>query len=141
MVAAGLESLKWLMNVQTGASGQFRPIGCHGFMQKGEAPALYDQQPIEAWASVSACISAFEVTANPAWIEKAKGAFSWFLGQNDLGQALYDSSTGGCRDGLMVDQLNENQGAESTISFMSALAELTAAISVKAVVGQAQVQA
>jgi hypothetical protein len=48
----------------------------------------------------------------------------WYLGQNQLQRALYDPSTGGCRDGLHADRASENQGAESTLSFLLALMEM-----------------
>ncbi len=61
------------------------------------------------------------------WEQHARRAFSWFLGQNHLQQSLYDATTGGCRDGLHADRMNENQGAESTLSFLLALAEMRSA--------------
>jgi hypothetical protein len=124
MVEAGLRSLRWLAEVQRSASGCFRPIGSNGFYRRGQQPAAYDQQPIEANAMVSACIEAFHTTRDPYWQAAARSAFEWFLGRNDLGLPLYDSSTGGCRDGLHEDRLNENQGAESTLAFLLALAEM-----------------
>ena len=54
----------------------------------------------------------------------ARRCFEWFLGRNDLGQPLYDSSTGGCHDALHPDRVNQNQGAESTLAFQLALAEM-----------------
>ena len=76
---------------------------------------------------VSACLDAHRVTGQARWLEHARHAFQWFLGQNSLEAQVYDASTGGCRDGIHVDRLNENQGAESTLSFLTALAELRAA--------------
>ena len=57
-------------------------------------------------------------------ISEARRAFEWFLGRNDLHLAVYDSTTGGCRDGLHPDRPNENQGAESTLAFLQSLLEL-----------------
>jgi hypothetical protein len=85
---------------------------------------LFDQQPIEAQATVSACIEAYHATSEMVWVAEARRAFEWFLGRNDLGLALYDSGTGGCRDGLHVDRVSQNQGAESTLAFLLALAEM-----------------
>jgi hypothetical protein len=34
---------------------------------------------------------------------------------------LYDFTTGGCRDGLHADRVNENQGAESTLAWLMSL--------------------
>ena len=73
---------------------------------------------------VSACLAASRATGDRRWAEHARRAFDWFLGQNQLQQPLYDATTGGCRDGLHVDRVNENQGAESTLSFLLALSEM-----------------
>lgn len=73
---------------------------------------------------VSACLEAHRVTGESRWVEHAGRAFNWFLGQNHLQQSLYDPSTGGCLDGLHADRVNENQGAESTLSFLLALLEM-----------------
>jgi len=123
MCEAGLTSLRWLMEHQRGTGGCFRPVGSPGFWRKGGAPAGYDQQPVEAAAAVGACLEAFNTTSDPWWRARARSAFDWFLGSNDLHEALYDASTGGCRDGLHTHRVNRNQGAESTLSFWLALTE------------------
>lgn len=115
--------MRWLIRIQTSESGAFRPIGSNGFYPRGAAPARFDQQPIEAQATVSACIEAYHATNDMYWVMEARRAFEWFLGRNDLGMALYDAGTGGCRDGLHMDRLSQNQGAESTLAFLLALAE------------------
>ncbi len=122
----GLEALRWLVRVQTSEAGALRPIGSNGFYRRGHERALFDQQPIEAQATVSACIAAHRATGETFWVAEARRAFEWFLGRNDLGLALYDPGTGGCRDGLHVDRVSQNQGAESTLAFLLALAELQA---------------
>lgn len=76
---------------------------------------------------VSACLAAHRVTRDRRWTEHARRAFHWFLGQNHLQQSLYDASTGGCRDGLHAERVNENQGAESTLSFLLAVLEMRSA--------------
>lgn len=124
MLDTGLRSLRWLLAVQTSPAGSLRPIGSNGFYPRGKERALFDQQPIEAQVTVSACIEAFHATGDRFWVAAAYRAFEWFLGRNDLGLALYDSSTGGCRDGLHVDRVSQNQGAESTLAFLLALAEM-----------------
>jgi glycosyltransferase involved in cell wall biosynthesis len=124
MVAAGRRSLEWLIGVQSSDEGYFAPIGCNGFYERGRAKAAFDQQPVEAWAMVSACIEAQRVTHDRRFSAAASRAFNWFLGQNQLQRSLYDANTGGCRDGLHVDRANENQGAESTLSFILALLEM-----------------
>jgi glycosyltransferase involved in cell wall biosynthesis len=120
----GLESLGWLASIQTTQSGSFRSIGSNGFYQRGGSRADFDQQPVEAQAMVSACRQAYGVSEQTKWAEEAKRAFEWFLGRNDLGPPLYDSTTGGCSDGLHPDGVSENQGAESTLAFHLALAEM-----------------
>nr|WP_078812542.1 glycosyltransferase family 4 protein [Prosthecobacter debontii] len=123
----GLMSLRWLASLQRTQANHFRPIGSNGFYVKGGARADFDQQPVEAQAMVSACLEAFRLTGDKTWRDEAKRAFEWFLGRNDLGISLYDAATGGCRDGLHRDRANENQGAESTLAFHIARAEMSAA--------------
>jgi hypothetical protein len=125
MVSAGLEALEWLATVQhCEIKGHFVPIGSHGFYSKKTEKARFDQQPVEACAAVSAFLQAYRATGKSRWRKDAWTAFNWFLGDNDLQVALYDPSTGGCRDGLHPDRANENQGAESTLSFLMALLEM-----------------
>lgn len=120
----GLRSLRWLTTIQTGEPGHFRPIGSNGFYRRGGRRAQFDQQPIEAYTHMSACLEAWHATRDDFWMKEARKAFEWFLGRNDLGQSLYDASTGGCFDALHVDRVNLNQGAESTLAFLLALQEL-----------------
>ncbi|HME07465.1 MAG TPA: glycosyltransferase family 4 protein [Bryobacteraceae bacterium] len=120
----GLHALRWLTALQTSEKGHFRPIGSNGFYRKGGTRANFDQQPIEAQATVSACLEAYRATSDLQWYEHAQRAFDWFIGWNDLGLELYSPVTGGCRDGLHVDRVNGNQGAESTLAFLLSLAEM-----------------
>jgi glycosyltransferase involved in cell wall biosynthesis len=125
MVSAGLEALDWLVSIQRcEVKGHFVPIGSQGFYSKTTEKARFDQQPVEACAVVSACLQAFRATGKGRWRKEAWSALNWFLGDNDLQIALYDPTTGGCRDGLHPDRANENQGAESTLSFLMALLEM-----------------
>ena len=124
MLSIGLRSLEWLEQQQRTADGYFAPIGSNGFYPRGGPKAEFDQQPVEACAMVSASLDAARVTSEKRWTEHADRAFRWFLGQNRLQQPLYDPSTGGCRDGLHPDRVNENQGAESTLSFLLALLDM-----------------
>jgi len=126
LLETGLKSLRWLVKVQTSGVGAFRPVGSNGFFRRGQERAQFDQQPIEAQATISACIEAYHATGDMVWVAEARRAFEWFLGRNDLGLALYDAGTGGCRDGLHVDRLSQNQGAESTLAFLLSLAEMQA---------------
>lgn len=123
MIDMGLRSLKWLLAIQT-EDGHFVPIGSNGWYEKGGAKARFDQQPIEPNSMIDACIEAFNITSDTNWIDSAVMCFNWFLGQNDLNMPLYDAKTGGCRDGLMADGINQNEGAESTIEWLLALMTL-----------------
>jgi glycosyltransferase involved in cell wall biosynthesis len=128
MIEAGIESLRWLVAEQHRGDGDvFVPIGSNGFFTEGKQKARFDQQPVEACATISACLEAHRLTGEQQWIEEAQRVFCWFLGKNDLQVPLYDASTGGCRDGLHPDRVNENQGAESTLSFLMALLAMRAA--------------
>jgi glycosyltransferase involved in cell wall biosynthesis len=120
----GLETLRWLTELQISEKGHFRPIGSNGFYSRGGTRANFDQQPIEAHSTVSACLEAYRATSDLCWYEQAQRAFDWFIGWNDLGVELYSPRTGGCRDGLHMDRVNRNQGAESTLSFLLSLVEM-----------------
>jgi glycosyltransferase involved in cell wall biosynthesis len=125
MTDVGLESLRWLLGEQHRTDEDtFVPIGSRGFYPKGSAKARFDQQPVEACATVSACLQAYRLTNEQFWLNEAWSAFRWFLGENDLSVSLYDATTGGCCDGLHPDRVNENQGAESTLSFLMALLDM-----------------
>jgi glycosyltransferase involved in cell wall biosynthesis len=127
MVAAGAQALDWLVAIQRSPDGYFAPVGSNTGVERGVPVAAFDHQPVEACAMVSACLAARRVTGARSWTEHARRAFSWFLGQNHLHHSLYDASTGGCRDGLHADRPNENQGAESTLSFLLALVDMRSA--------------
>ena len=120
----GLKSLKWLLKTQTSEGGYFRPIGSNGFYLKNGYKAKFDQQPIEAYSMLSACLEASRATDDKFWLESARMVFEWFLGRNDLGISLYDTKTGGCHDALHVDRINQNQGGESTLAFLLSLVEM-----------------
>lgn len=146
MVETSLKALGWLAEVQTAphpslsqpplpplrkgaieGRGHFVPIGSNGFYQRGGTRARFDQQPVEAQAMVSACLAAQAGTGEASWTQQAYLAFDWFLGRNDLHLSLYDPATGGCRDGLHSDRLNQNEGGESTLAFLLALLEIRVA--------------
>ncbi len=123
-VDAGLRSLAWLMKVQTAPSGCFRPVGSDSFGHRRKPPEPFDQQPLEATATISACLAASRADGNPEWRVGAARAFAWFLGSNDLSAPLADLETGSCRDGLHCDRPNENRGGDSTVSYLLSLAEI-----------------
>ncbi|MGB8029180.1 MAG: glycosyltransferase family 4 protein [Terracidiphilus sp.] len=125
MISAGIESLEWLVAAQhCGDPEIFVPIGSSGCFTEGGEKTRFDQQPVEACATIAACLQAYALTHHERWTDEAHRVFRWFLGKNDLQAPLYDATTGGCKDGLHPDRVNENQGAESTLSFLMALLEM-----------------
>ena len=123
-VEAGLRSLRWLTSLQTGPSGHFRPVGTQSFGRVRQRPKAFDQQPVEAAATISACAAAWRADDGAEWPAHAMGAFGWFLGENDLRTTLIDPETGSCSDGLHPDRANENKGAESALSYLLGLLEM-----------------
>ena len=117
----GLRSLNWLLENQTTPGGTISPVGNNGWFERGGTKARFDQQPIEAHALLEACLEAYNVTREDCWVVAARRCFNWFLGKNDLGKPLYDYETGGCRDGLEREGVNENEGAESTLAWLLSL--------------------
>ena len=125
MLKSGIDSLHWLTTVQTSSRGHFQPVGTDKIFERGSSKPVFDQQPIEAYSTISACLEAYLTTKDKHWHNEAEKAFQWFLGANDLGISLYEPENGGCYDGLHVDRVNRNQGAESTIAFLLSLYEMT----------------
>jgi glycosyltransferase involved in cell wall biosynthesis len=123
-VAAGLKSLRWLMALQTAPSGVFRPVGSQSFGDRRQQPRAFDQQPLEATATIAACLAAWRADCDPVWRGHAARAFAWFLGNNDLSISLIDLETGSCCDGLHPDRANENRGGESVVSYLLGLAQI-----------------
>jgi len=123
-VEVGLRSLRWLMSLQTTASGSFRPVGTKSFGTLRQKPEAFDQQPVEAAATISACLAAWRVDNGAEWSSGAMRAFGWFLGDNDLQTPLIDFDTGSCSDGLHPNRPNENKGAESVLSYLLGLVEM-----------------
>jgi len=123
-VDAGLRSLRWLMTQQTAPAGHFRPVGTAGFGERRQHPRAFDQQPVEATATIAACLTAWRADGDAEWKTIATRVFAWFLGSNDLSVALVDPHTGSCRDGLHPDRANENRGGESVLSYLLSLAEI-----------------
>jgi glycosyltransferase involved in cell wall biosynthesis len=118
MVDVALEALAWLMKIQQPEGDHFVPIGSNGFYERNGSRARFDQQPIEAYSSIAACLSAYHITKDNSWEHAARLTLSWFYGQNDLHMPLFSSLTGGCRDGLHLDRVNQNQGAESSLALL-----------------------
>jgi len=112
------------MALQTTAEGRFRPVGSQGFGARRMRPMAFDQQPLEATATISACLAAQRCDRDPAWRAGAGRAFAWYFGSNDLSLPLIDLETGSCRDGLHPDRANENRGGESIVSWLLAVTDM-----------------
>lgn len=121
MRQTGLRTLRWLLDIQTAEAGYLTIIGNKGWYPRGGTRAEFDQQPIEAMCLAEACNAAYAATRDEAWLVEIRRCLEWFLGRNSLGIALYDSSTGGGRDGLTAGGVNVNQGAESTLAWLTTL--------------------
>jgi hypothetical protein len=128
-IAQGVRALRWLATLQTAPVGHFRPVGTDSFGELRRAPRAFDQQPLEATATIAAAFAAWRATGDADWLETAKDAFLWFHGRNDLRVDLIDAATGACRDGLHADRANENRGGESAVSYLLALVEMQLAAS------------
>ena len=126
MLETGLRALEWLVGIQVSPQGYFVPVGNRGWYTRGGAKARFDQQPVEAHATIEACVEAYNVTRHERWMDTARMCLDWFLGRNDLRVSLYDPATGGCRDGLQSEGVNENQGAESTLAWLMSLLTMRA---------------
>jgi len=112
----GRESMEFL-DQDAFRDGFFRPVGCRGWRMRGAESALYDQQPVEASMSTLAHLAAYKVTGDESMLELARQSFAWYLGENSRNESLIDAETGGCYDGIMVEGLNRNQGAESIVGY------------------------
>ena len=120
LVQSGLQTLDWIIARQTSPEGRFRAVGTESFGRAYEEPLPFDQQPLEAQATVDACVAAYDATSERRWVEEANRAYRWYLGQNDLDMPLATMADGGCFDGLMPTGLNRNQGAESILALQLA---------------------
>ena len=123
-VFAGLRSLTWLTALQTAPAGHFRPVGSDSFGDRYRQPRPFDQQPLEAAATIAACLAASRTDSKVDWMAEAERAYAWFFGANDLATPLVDADTGSCRDGLHPDRANENRGGESVVSYLLSLADM-----------------
>lgn len=126
MVRVGIETLEWIAERQTSPEGRFRAVGTESFGRPYADPLPFDQQPLEAVATIDACAAAFEATGDVRWVEEATKAYRWYLGANDLDLPLATVADGGCFDGLMPTGLNRNQGAESILALQLASCAIAA---------------
>lgn len=113
------ESLKFLSSLVL-IDKKLVLIGHKGWHNRDGKRAFYDQQPVDTSSMVEVYLTAFNVTKERHYLEKAITAFNWFLGKNSINQVVYDESSGGCYDGLLPNCINLNQGAESTVAYLLA---------------------
>ena len=121
LLAKGCSVLDWLVKVQTGDRRVFSPIGNRNWWPRGGERSRFDQQPIEAASMIAAAAAAFKATGRARYADAAEMAYGWFLGDNDGGIAIANPLNGGCFDGLTPTGPNQNQGAESTLLWLTAL--------------------
>lgn len=125
-IQVGLDTLDWIVARQTSPQGRFRAVGTESFGRAYADPLPFDQQPLEAQATVEACAAAYAVTRDRRWYDEAMRAYRWYLGANDLELPLATVQDGGCFDGLMPNGLNRNQGAESILALQLANCAISA---------------
>jgi len=119
-IEQGLAALAWLTKVQRSPAGMFRPVGTASFGVAHVPPSAFDQQPVDAWATIDACATAFQISGDEAWRDAALCAWRWFEGENDGGVQLASLLSGECQDGLGPHGANRNRGAESVLAFQLA---------------------
>jgi len=115
----GKRSMNFLIE-KTFRNGTYLPIGQNGWYRRAGKRTYFDQQPEDASATVQMLRKIYEITGDNHYKRLMYQAFSWFLGDNLLRLAVYDRSTGGCYDGVGEKEVNLNQGAESTVSYLLA---------------------
>jgi hypothetical protein len=120
MVMRGLAALDWLLDTQVADAGHIELIGNKGWWPRGGTPAQFDQQPIDAASLVEGCAAAWRITGQRAWQLEVERAYAWFFGANTVGIAVADPTAGACADGLLAVGVNANQGAESTLAWLTA---------------------
>ena len=120
MVVRGLATLDWLLDTQVADAGHIELIGNKGWWPRGGTPAQFDQQPIDAASLVEGCAAAWRITGQRVWHLEVERAYAWFFGANTVGIAVADPTAGACGDGLLAVGVNANQGAESTLAWLTA---------------------
>ena len=139
LVDRGQRVLQWLFDIQTARDGHLSVIGNKGWLRRSgtdgngpksaaspaESPchaewprAVYDQQALEPAALIGACKAAYRASGDGKWLIEMRRCFEWYVGRNDLGLSMVDFKSRGCFDGLKESGVNENQGAESVLSWL-----------------------
>jgi glycosyltransferase involved in cell wall biosynthesis len=90
------------------------------WLQKGEQAGSFGEQPIDVAYTIMTLSKFYDAFQDENYKTKMGTAFNWFLGDNRLRQIMYNPCTGGCYDGMEDSNVNLNQGAESTVSYLMA---------------------
>ena len=122
LVDCGIQTLEWIVGKQTSPEGRFRAVGTESFKRPYAEPLQFDQQPLEAQATVEACAAAFDATGDKRWVTEAERAYGWYVGLNDLDLPLASTADGGCFDGLMPTGFEPQPGRR--VDFGAAIGEL-----------------
>jgi len=112
-------SMKFLLSQIFNENG-IEVISNRSWLQKGQDLGQFGEQPIDVAYTIMTLSTFYDVFETEEYREKMEIAFNWFLGKNRLHQIIYNPCTGGCYDGLEESNVNLNQGAESTISYLMA---------------------
>ena len=121
MYNTGIQSLKWLLEIQTASEGYLSIIGNEGWFTRGKEKATFGQQPVEAMCLLNACLHVYRTTRDQWWLDEGNKCMAWFFGENDLKTTIYNYQDGGCGDGLDSHGVSKNQGAESTLAGLISL--------------------
>ncbi len=120
VTACGIDTLRWINDLQTAPRGHFRPVGSDSFGQAYASPRPFDQQPVEIWAMIDAASAAYDVTGDTIWLAHARRTYDWFAGGNDRSVVVADPVSGTSRDGINPRGVNLNEGAESVLAYQHA---------------------
>jgi hypothetical protein len=119
LLSCGERALGFLWDEVLTAKGEINVIGNAGWYVRYQQRAICDEQAIDVGALVEALLDAYRVTGKVQYYKNAHTCFNWFTGNNMLHTAIYDDVTGGCFDGLSLQEgVNQNLGAESTIAYL-----------------------
>jgi len=121
MYNIGIQSLKWLLKIQTAPEGHLSVIGNEGWFTRDKEKAAFGQQPVEAMCLLNACLHVYRSTRDRWWLNEGNKCMAWFFGENDLNTPVYNYEDGGCGDGLDSHGVSKNQGAESTLAGLISL--------------------
>ncbi|HOY12372.1 MAG TPA: glycosyltransferase [Saprospiraceae bacterium] len=113
------ESFDFLLGIIF-VNGHIKIISNKGWHFKNEenVPQIGGEQAIDIAYTILALEKFSHEFPLSNYKSKAEIAFNWFLGDNHLNQNVYNHCTGGCYDGIEEFNININQGAESTLSFL-----------------------